>query len=151
MNDSQPAPCVFCEIAADRSSAHVVWSSNDALVFLDRNPIAPGHLLIVPRRHEGTLWNLTETEYFDLMSLARSLAKALSKAMGADRAAMAVEGYGVTQAHIHLVPVNGPGELDPNRQSTATEPDLAHTASALHAAIEPRQLHHSPENRASQF
>lgn len=58
MNDSQPARCVFCEIAADRSSAHVVWSSNDALVFLDRNPIAPGRLLIIPRRHAKTLWDL---------------------------------------------------------------------------------------------
>ena len=72
------------------------------------------------------------------MSLGRSLAKPLSKVKGADRAAIAAEGYGVPHAHIHLVPVNGPGELDPNRQSPATEPDLAHTASALRAAIEPR-------------
>lgn len=58
--------------------------------------------------------------------------------MGADRAAMAVEGYGVPHAHMHLVHVNGPGELDPNRQSLATDADLAAVASALRAVIAPR-------------
>lgn len=58
--------------------------------------------------------------------------------MAADRAAMAVRGYGVPAAHIDLVPVNGPGEVDPNRQSPATEVDLADTVGALRAAIGPR-------------
>ena len=136
MNDPHAVPCAFCEIIAGREPAHVVWADDGAVVFLDHNPIAPGHVLIVPRRHATTLWDLTKAEYLNLMALARSLAEPLSQALRADRAAMAVEGYGVPHAHIHLVPVNGPGRLDPNRQSPATEDELDTAAEALHAVID---------------
>ena len=135
MTDQEAVPCAFCEIIAGRGPAHVVWKDDNAIAFLDRNPIAPGHLLIVPRTHATTLWDLTESEYLDLMTLVRSLAEPLAQATGADRAAMAVEGYGVPHAHIHLVPVDGPGQLDPHRQSPATEDKLDTAAKALQAII----------------
>lgn len=135
MNNAQAVPCPFCDIIAGRGAAHVVWKDDSAIAFLDRNPIAPGHLLIIPRRHATTLWDLPDAEYLHLMTVARSLAKPLSRAMEADRAAMAVEGYGVPHAHIHLVPVNGPGQLDPNRQAPATEDELATAEQALRAVI----------------
>ena len=135
MNDSQAAPCAFCEIIAGREPAHVVRTDENAIAFLDRNPIAPGHLLVVPRQRARTLGEFTEAEYLDLMILARSLAGPPRQAVGADRAAMAVEGYGVADAHIHLVPVHGPGQLDANRQPPATEDGLAPTAHALQAVL----------------
>lgn len=128
--------CIFCEIAAGRAPGYVVWTDNDAAVFLDRSPIPPGHLLIIPREHVGTLWDLEEERFLRLMSLARSLAAPLTEATGADRAGMAVEGYGIPHAHIHLVPINGGGELDPCRQSPASEEELSTAARGVRAAIE---------------
>lgn len=127
--------CAFCDIVAGRAPAPVVWANGDAMVLLDRNPIAPWHLLIIPRHHAPTLWDIDEAQFLDLMSIARSLARTLSMAMHAELAAMAIEGYGVPHAHIHLVPVNGPGELDPRRQSPASEADFSNAAKAILAAI----------------
>jgi diadenosine tetraphosphate (Ap4A) HIT family hydrolase len=52
--------CIFCEIAARTAPAHVVWAGDDAVVFLERNPMNPGHLLVVPREHVSTVWELDE-------------------------------------------------------------------------------------------
>ncbi|MFA5892333.1 MAG: HIT family protein [Actinomycetota bacterium] len=43
--------CNFCGIVADPQSAHVVWADDEHVAFLDRNPVAEGHVLLVPRAH----------------------------------------------------------------------------------------------------
>ena len=118
------SPCVFCRIVDRLTSARIVWEGEDGIAFLDQSPINRGHLVIIPRVHVAKIWDLEEPTFLRLLSLVRRLAVPLAKAMLADRAAMAVEGYGVPHAHVHLVPVNGGNELDPCRQVPASEDDL---------------------------
>lgn len=56
-------PCVFCEIAAGRAPAHVVYEDAHTIVFLDIFPFTRGHLLVVPKRHVDRLVDLEPTEY----------------------------------------------------------------------------------------
>ena len=116
--------CAFCEVISGSAPAQIVWTSDDAIAFLDRSPMNPGHLLVVPRTHLATLWDLEEAKFIQLLLTVRRLAASLAEALNVDRAGMAVEGYGVPHAHIHLVPINGCNELDPCRQSPASEEDL---------------------------
>src|SRR5437660_5552482 len=58
-----PMPCVFCEIVAGRIPALTVWEDRDHLLMLDIRPIAPGHLLLLPKKHSEDLFLLPEREY----------------------------------------------------------------------------------------
>ena len=116
--------CVFCQIIAGTVSAQIVWTNDHAIAFLDRAPMNPGHLLIVPRAHVETLWDLEESKFIELLLLVRRLAVPLIEALNAERAGVAVEGYGVSHAHVHLIPLNGGKELDPCRQFPAPEEEL---------------------------
>jgi histidine triad (HIT) family protein len=56
-------PCIFCEIAAGRAPAHVVYEDAKTIVFLDIFPFTRGHLLVVPKRHVDRLVDLDPIEY----------------------------------------------------------------------------------------
>jgi histidine triad (HIT) family protein len=58
-------PCIFCEIAAQRAPAHVVYETPGTVAFLDLFPYTRGHLLVVPKRHVDRLTDLKPEEYRD--------------------------------------------------------------------------------------
>ena len=127
-------PCVFCEIVAGRIPALTVWEDRDHLLMLDIRPIAAGHLLLLPKKHAEDLFLLPEREYMRLLKTARLLAPALRRATHAKRIGLVVEGFGVPHVHVHLVPVNEAGELNPTRAKPATEARLR----ALQRRLTPR-------------
>jgi histidine triad (HIT) family protein len=123
--------CIFCRIAQGESPAHVVWQDDLFLAFLDVRPINPGHLLLIPRQHIDYLFELDDALYGPLFARAKDLAAPLRRATGCGRVGVAIEGYGVPHAHIHLVPINGPLELDPNRATLRDEAEQAETAARI--------------------
>ncbi|MEJ2110534.1 MAG: histidine triad nucleotide-binding protein [Acidobacteriota bacterium] len=54
--------CIFCQIAAQKAKAAVVYEDEFCVVFQDTNPQAPVHLLVIPRRHIVSLNDVTEEE-----------------------------------------------------------------------------------------
>jgi diadenosine tetraphosphate (Ap4A) HIT family hydrolase len=50
--------CIFCAIAARQAEASVVYEDETVVAFMDRNPVTPGHLLVVPRKHAAGLEDL---------------------------------------------------------------------------------------------
>jgi histidine triad (HIT) family protein len=123
--------CVFCKIAHGEAPAHVVWQDDLFLAFLDVRPINPGHLLLIPRRHVDYLFDLDDSLYGPLFARAKELADPLRRATGCGRVGIAIEGYGVPHAHIHLVPINGPLELDPNRAAARAQEEQAEMAARI--------------------
>ena len=126
--------CVFCEIVAGRIPGMPVWEDRDHLLLLDIRPIAVGHLLLIPKKHSEDLWLLPERDYTRLLATARKLSPALRRATKAKRIGLVVEGFGVPHVHVHLVPVNGAGELNPTLAKPATEARLR----ALQRKLVPR-------------
>jgi histidine triad (HIT) family protein len=121
-------------VAGD-APAHVVWSDDEHVAFLDRNPVAAGHLLLIPRTHVETVYDLGPDAYARLFARVRALAGPVARAAGAPRAGIAVEGYGVAHAHVHLVPVWRGGDLDPCRQRPADDDALREAAVRLRDAL----------------
>lgn len=119
---------------AGRIPALTVWEDRNHLLMLDIRPIAPGHLLLLPRKHSEDLWLLPEKEYARLLGTARKLAPALRRATKAKRIGLVVEGFGVAHVHVHLVPVNHAGELNPTLAKAATPASLK----ALQRRLAPR-------------
>lgn len=130
--------CPFCRIAAGAAPAHVVWADAEHVAFLDRAPIAAGHLVLVPRRHVPTVADLDPDAYARLFARVRALAGPVAAAAGAPRAGIAVEGFGVDHAHVHLVPVWRGNDLDPCRQAPAPDEALRAAAARLAAALAAR-------------
>ena len=131
MND-----CVFCGIIEGSEPAHVVWQDDEHVAFLDINPITAGHVLLIPRAHVRWVDDLSPEAYGRLFACVRWLMAPIAAAAGAPRTGIAVEGFGVAHAHVHLVPIWRVGDLDPRRHAPATDGDLEEAAKRIRAALD---------------
>ncbi len=128
--------CLFCKIADKKIPASMVYEDGRILAFLDINPVNAGHTLVIPKSHHDELFSMDEEEYALLMKTARTLARALKKAMGSKRVGMVVEGFLVPHAHVHLVPINAGNELHSQRTHAVSPDELKATADKIRKALE---------------
>ena len=127
--------CVFCGIVVGSDPAHVVWQDDEHVAFLDINPITAGHVLLIPRVHVPWVDELSPSAHARLFARVRELTRPIAAAFGAPRTGIAVEGFGVSHAHVHLVPIWRLGDLDPRRQAPASGADLHAAAERIRAAL----------------
>ncbi len=92
-----------------------IWENENYLAFLDIHPIQPGHSLIIPKKHTDHVFDLSDGEYCELMSNARTLALMLKSKFHSKKVGLIVEGFAIPHAHVHLVPINEGGELNPDK------------------------------------
>ncbi|HEV2813885.1 MAG TPA: HIT domain-containing protein [Solirubrobacteraceae bacterium] len=101
--------CVFCKIINGEAEAHVVLDDDRFLAFLDVRPLFPGHVLLVPKEHHETLWDLPEELHEGLARRTKQLAVAVRTAMestGIFTATNNVVSQSVPHLHVHVVPRN---------------------------------------------
>jgi histidine triad (HIT) family protein len=99
--------CVFCAIVRGEAPAEIVLDDPAGIAFLDRRPLLPGHVLLVPRSHVGILSDLPIAEVGPLFTLARHLTRAVPQATGGEGAFVAVNNVvsqSVPHLHVHVVP-----------------------------------------------
>lgn len=102
-----PAECLFCQIAAQRRAAAVVFEDDDSLVFLDHRPLFPGHCLLIPKTHVETLADLPLAQVGPLFTVAQRVARAMEDGLAAEGSFVAVNNrvsQSVAHLHIHVVP-----------------------------------------------
>ena len=127
---------IFSRIASGEIPSYKVAEDDRHYAFLDINPIAAGHTLVIPRREVDYLFDLEAYEMAYLMKFAKKVARGLKTATGCARVGVAVIGMDVPHAHIHLVPLNSEGDLDfkkPKLQLPAAE--MIHIAAAINENI----------------
>ncbi len=129
------ADCVFCKISSKDIGAHTIWEDDKFIAFLDVNPVNPGHVLIIPREHISYIFDLEEPGYTEIFQVAKKLSLPLKNATEAKRIGLAIEGFGVDHLHLHLVPVNTGGELNPERAQIADDSDLVRMANTITSHI----------------
>ncbi len=99
--------CAFCAIVRGETEAEVVLEGERTLAFLDRRPLFPGHVLLVPRKHNETLSDLPHDLLGPLFADAQLLARAVEEAMGAAGSFVAINNrvsQSVPHLHVHVVP-----------------------------------------------
>ena len=129
------ADCIFCKIVGREIPAHIVKEDKNILVFLDVNPVNPGHLLIIPKKHIESVFDLPDEQYKNIFETAKALSTPLQNAMQSSKIGIAVEGFGVPHAHVHLVPLHNPNELNPERATHMDDETLATIAEKIVAEI----------------
>ena len=80
--------------------------------FMDINPVAVGHTLVIPKREDDYIFNLEDEELGAMMVFAKKVAKAIERAVPCKRIGVAVIGLEVPHAHIHLIPISQEGDMD---------------------------------------
>ncbi|HEY0573603.1 MAG TPA: HIT family protein [Pseudonocardia sp.] len=101
--------CVFCGIARGSQPASIVADEGEVLAFCDVQPVAPGHLLVVPREHVEGLADLSDADGKDMFALAQRLARAVRRAVRCDGVNLfladgAAAGQEIPHVHLHVVP-----------------------------------------------
>jgi len=107
--------CLFCKIIKGELPSYKIWENERFLAFLDINPICPGHTILIPKKHVDYIFGLEEPLYLEMFKIVKQLSKALKKAIRSKKIGLVVEGFNVSHAHIHLVPINKGNELNSSR------------------------------------
>lgn len=125
---------IFTKIAKGEIPSYKVAENDDYYAFLDINPLAAGHTLVIPKHVEDDyIFNLDEDVYAGLCAFARKVALAIGKAVPCKRVGVAVLGLEVPHTHIHLVPLNSEADMDFRKKKLEMSPEeFARTASAIY-------------------
>lgn len=127
-------PSLFSKIISREIPSHIIYEDDAHLAFLDINPLAPGHTLLVPKRESGDVFDLDGEEYSALWRTAHKVAQQLKSATECNRVAVLVLGYEVNHTHIHLIPTQSESDILPPVRRTATQETLAKIAEQLRPA-----------------
>jgi len=98
---------VFCRIVGGEDPAHIVYRDDVVVAFLDRRPVFPGHVLVVPTRHVATLLDLAPDEIGPYFERVQWLAAAVQEALDAHGSFVAMNNtvsQSVAHLHTHVVP-----------------------------------------------
>lgn len=97
---------LFTKIISGELPCYKVAETEKFLAFLDINPNAKGHTLCIPKKEENKIFDLSESDYLELMTFSRKVAKAIEKTIDCKRIGMTVIGLEVPHVHVHLIPLN---------------------------------------------
>ena len=123
---------IFSRIVAGEIPSYKVAENDRFYAFLDINPIREGHTLVIPKREEDYLFDLTDEEVAEMMVFTKQVARAIKEAFPCRKVGMAVLGLEVPLAHIHLVPLQTEGDLDfRNKIETPAPERMAEIAAAI--------------------
>lgn len=103
---------IFTKIINGEIPCHKVGENEHCFAFLDINPLAKGHLLVVPKRETDYIFDLESEDYQELMAFSKTVALALEKVVQCQRIGMTVIGLEVPHAHVHLIPINTITDMD---------------------------------------
>ena len=103
---------IFSRIVKGEIPCYKIAENEQFFAFLDINPVAKGHTLVIPKREVDYIFALDDNELGDMMVFAEKVAKAIEKAVPCKRIGVAVIGLEVPHAHIHLIPISKEGDMD---------------------------------------
>ena len=117
-------PTIFTKIAKGEIPSFKVAENDDFYAFLDINPLAKGHTLVIPKNVEDDyIFHLDEKTYEGLWAFARKVALAIKAAVPCKRVGVAVLGMEVPHTHIHLVPLNSEADLNFRKEKLKLSPE----------------------------
>lgn len=96
---------IFTKIINGEIPCHKIAEDEHHFAFLDINPIAEGHTLVVPKRETDYFFDLSPQEIYRLMDFAQIIAAGIDEALRPLRTGIIVQGLEVPHAHMHLVPL----------------------------------------------
>lgn len=103
---------IFSKIIAGEIPSYKIAENEYCYAFLDIFPLVKGHVLVVPKKEEDNMFDLSADLLAQLFRFAQPIAKAIEKSFPCNRCGMSVVGLEVPHAHLHLVPINTADDLN---------------------------------------
>lgn len=134
--------CIFCDIVQGKIPCAQVYSTPEILAFLDVAPVLPGHVLVIPRVHYPTVWDLPAELGSNLLEAVQKVSAALRDAMQAQGLNVMMNnhraaGQMVDHAHLHLIPRYANDGLQPWPQTSYSSPEkMQAVADSIKARLE---------------
>ncbi len=103
---------IFTKIVKGEIPSYKVAESENYYAFLDINPLAKGHTLVIPKNETDYILDIEDDEYKGLFAFAKKVGIAIEKIVSCKRMGITVIGLEVPHAHIHLIPINSIYDMD---------------------------------------
>ena len=129
-------PTLFSRIVAGEIPCHKILEDEKHLAFLDIMPLVHGHVLVIPKKEEDYIFDLSGEELSELWKFAQRVAIGMKTILPCKRIGTAVIGLEVPHAHIHLVPLQTVGDINFEKSKlTLTSEELGSMAEKLRTAF----------------
>ncbi len=124
---------IFSKIVAGEIPSYKVAEDENFYAFLDINPMAKGHTLVVPKKtEEDYIFRLDDNTFAGLMQFSKRVAAAIEKSVPCKRLGIAVIGLEVPHTHIHLIPINKESDMNiGNPKLKLTSDEMAEIAAKI--------------------
>ncbi len=127
---------IFSKIIAGEIPCYKIAENDKFFAFLDINPVAWGHTLVVPKKETDYIFDIADEEIGEMMKFAKKVAIGIKKAIPCTKVGMAVLGLEVPHAHIHLIPLKNEGDMDFKKKvSDVNTEKMQEIAAAIAAEI----------------
>ena len=127
---------IFSKIAAGEIPSYKCAENDKFYAFLDINPLAKGHTLVIPRREVDYFFDLEDEELGEYQVFAKRVAAAIKEAFPCKKVAQVVLGLEVPHAHIHLIPMNSETDVDFRKEKFHLTPEeFEQIAAKIRAAM----------------
>lgn len=103
---------IFTKIINGEIPCYKIAENETCFAFLDINPLAKGHTLVIPKREIDYLFDVEDELYSELMLFSKKVARAIEKTVPCERIGMTVIGLEVPHAHVHLIPINAISDMN---------------------------------------
>jgi histidine triad (HIT) family protein len=107
---------IFTRIIQGEIPCHKIAENEQYFAFLDINPLAKGHALVIPKTESDYLFRMDDAELAGLMVFAKKIGIAIEKVVPCKRIGVTVIGLEVPHTHIHLIPINAISDMEFSRQ-----------------------------------
>ena len=128
---------IFSRIIRGEIPSYKIYEDDRYYAFLDINPLAKGHTLLIPKQETDYIFDLEDDLIGDMLVVAKKISRALDKTMECKRVGMAVLGLEVPHAHIHLIPINNLYDIEFSRPKLKlTTEEFEEIASRIRTAMD---------------
>ncbi len=107
---------IFSKIINGEIPSYKIAEDDKFYAFLDINPLAKGHTLVVPKKEVDYIFNINDEEYQELFLFAKKVGVAIREVVECKKIGLTVIGLEVPHAHIHLIPINSIYDMDFKRE-----------------------------------
>jgi histidine triad (HIT) family protein len=121
----------FLKMIEGRKPCYKILEDAEFLAFLSETPICTGHTLVIPKKEVDALFEMTDDHLSRLMVFAKKAACLIKSAVPCTKIGLMAAGIQVRHAHLHLVPIDQPSDLDFSKQKPACAADLMETAALI--------------------
>lgn len=107
---------IFLKIIAGEIPSYKIAENEKFFAFLDIFPVKKGHTLIIPKIEVDKIFDIPDEYLAEILVFAKPIARAIEKAFPCNRVNMITVGLEVPHAHIHLIPTDRAGDMNPGHE-----------------------------------